>query len=78
MAAHRVTFEKNTVRDNERYGVLISGQTTGAVLRENTIDAGIGGRQLVGVRIGPQAGEVRLEGNTIHADQDVVDERAKP
>lgn len=75
MAAHRVTFEKNTVRDNERFGVLISGQTTGAVLRENTIDPGQGGRQLVGVRIGPQAGEVRLEGNTIHAEQDLVDER---
>jgi hypothetical protein len=75
MAAHRVTFEKNTVRDNERFGVHISGQTTGAVLRENTIDAGKGGRQVVGVRIGPQAGEVRLEGNTIHAEQDLVDER---
>jgi len=78
MAAHRVTFEKNTVRDNERYGVLISGQTTGAVLRENTIDAGDGERQLVGVRIGPQAGEVRLEANTIHAQQELVDERTKP
>ena len=75
MAAHRVTFEKNVVRDNERFGVLISGQTTGAVLRDNTIEAGDGDRQRVGVQIGPKAGEVKLESNTIRAETELVDER---
>ncbi len=75
MAAHRVTFEKNIVRDNERFGVLISGQTTGAVLRDNTIEAGEGDRQRVGVQIGPKAGEVKLESNTIRAETELIDER---
>jgi hypothetical protein len=75
MAAHRVTFEQNLVRDNEHFGVFIGGQTTGAVLRGNTIDAGDGSRQRVGVRIGPQAGEVLLEDNAIRGERELVDER---
>jgi hypothetical protein len=45
------------------------------VLRDNTIEAGDGDRQRVGVQIGPKAGEVKLESNTIRAEKQLVDER---
>lgn len=78
MAAHRVTFENNTVRDNEGWGLFVDGATDGTLIRDNVIeDTGVG-RQLTGVRIGKQAGKVVLEGNRIKADRPTLDERSEP
>ncbi len=75
MAAHRIEFVGNTIEDNQEYGLFIDGETNGTVVRGNTIrDTGKGG-QNVGIKIGVRAGEVTLEGNTIRAKDDVVDER---
>jgi len=75
MAAHRVTFEGNTVRDNEGVGLFVDGATRGTVIRGNVIEDTGGGRQTTGIRIGREAGEVVLEGNTIKAASQVLDER---
>lgn len=75
MAAHRVTFEHNTVRDNEGWGVFVDGATQGTILRSNVIeDTGVG-RQKQGIRIGRQADEVFLEDNRIRAEKPLLDER---
>jgi parallel beta-helix repeat protein len=75
MAAHRVTFEHNTVRDNTGCGLFVDGATDDTVIRNNTIeDSGVG-RQQTGVRIGRKAGPVVLEGNTIRAERALQDER---
>ncbi|MFM7206310.1 MAG: right-handed parallel beta-helix repeat-containing protein [Planctomycetaceae bacterium] len=75
MAAHRITFEGNTVRDNEGCGLFVDGATDGTVIRDNVVEDTGGGRQATGIRIGKDAGEVVLERNTIRAATDVVDER---
>lgn len=76
MAAHRVVFEKNTVRDNDGWGLYIDGNTNDTVIRQNTIeDSGIG-RQTTAIRIGERAGMLTLDGNQIKAEQAVVDERS--
>lgn len=77
MAAHRITFENNTVRDNEGWGLFIDGVTHGTVIRHNTIEDTGSGRQKTAVRIGKQAGDVQLEGNTLKAAQELLDERPK-
>lgn len=77
MAAHRITFENNTVRDNEGWGLYIDGATHGTVIRGNTIEDTGSGRQKTAVRIGQQAGDVQLEGNTLKAAKDLLDERPK-
>lgn len=78
MAAHRVTFEGNTVRDNDGWGLFVDGATAGTVIRGNVIEDTGGGRQKTGIRIGRDAGEVVMEGNTIKAANGVVDERRRP
>lgn len=75
MAAHRVAFEGNTVRDNDGWGLFVDGATAGTVIRGNVIEDSGAGRQTTGIRIGRDAGEVVLEGNTIKAASQVVDER---
>ena len=75
MAAHRVTFENNTVRDNDGWGLFIDGATQGTLIRGNTIEDTGPGRQKTGIRIGKQAGAVTLENNRIKADQPSLDER---
>ena len=75
MAAHRVTFEDNTVRDNEGWGLFVDGATQGTIIRRNVIEDTGGGRQKTGIRIGAKAGDVTLEDNTIKAAADVLDER---
>ncbi len=77
MAAHRVTFENNTVRDNEGWGLFVDGATHGTIIRSNIIEDTGAGRQKTGVRIGKQAGEVVLERNTVKAANEVRDERQK-
>lgn len=77
MAAHRVTFENNVVRDNQGAGLVVDGATTGTIIRNNTIEDTGAGRQKTGIRLGKRAGDVLLEGNTIKAETNVIDERGK-
>jgi len=77
MAAHRITFEDNVVRDNEGWGLFVNGATRNTIIRSNVIEDSGSGRQKTGIRIGKQAGEVVLEGNTVKAETTVLDERAK-
>lgn len=77
MAAHRVLFENNTVRDNEGWGLFVDGATEGTIIRGNTIvDSGLG-RQTTGIRLGKKAGRVTIEGNTVKAEMELVDDRNK-
>jgi parallel beta-helix repeat protein len=76
MAAHEIIFENNTVRDNQGWGLFVDGVTRGTVVRNNVIED-TDGRQKIGVRIGKRAGDVVLEGNTIQAQEQVLDERRK-
>ena len=77
MAAHRITFENNTVRDNEGWGLFVDGATQGTIIRNNVIEDTGSGRQKVGIRIGKQAGEVVLEGNRVQAPKTTLDDREK-
>ena len=75
MAAHRVTFEENIVRDNQGWGLFVDGVTSGTVIRRNIIEDTGSGRQSTGIRIGNKTDDVTLEGNTIKAKKRVLDER---
>jgi parallel beta-helix repeat protein len=77
MAAHRVTFENNTVRDNEGFGLFVDGATQGTVIRGNTIEDTGAGIQKTGIRLGKNAGEVVLKDNTVKAKMTLLDERRK-
>jgi parallel beta-helix repeat protein len=77
MAAHRITFEDNVVRNNEGWGLFVNGATRNTIIRSNVIEDTGSGRQKTGVRIGKQAGEVVLEGNTIKAANQLQDERQR-
>ena len=77
MAAHRILFENNRVRDNQGSGLFVDGATQGTIIRGNTIeDTGVG-RQSTGIRLGKRAGEVVLEQNTVKAKTGLWDEREK-
>ncbi|HOW66546.1 MAG TPA: right-handed parallel beta-helix repeat-containing protein [Candidatus Paceibacterota bacterium] len=78
MAAHRVLFENNTVRDNDHWGLFVDGATQDTLIRGNTIEDTGSGRQKTGIRLGKNAGKVLLEGNTIKAENAMLDERLKP
>lgn len=77
MAAHRVRFENNVVRDNHGWGIFIDGVTHGTILRSNLIEDTSAGLQKIGIRIGKRVGEVVLEGNTVSASTQLLDEREK-
>jgi len=77
MAAHGVTFEDNTVRDNQGLGLFVDGATRGTIIRSNIVEDTGRGQQKIGVRIGKRAGDVVLEGNTIKAANQLLDERQK-
>ena len=77
MAAHRITFENNTVRDNEGWGLFVDGATHGTVIRGNTIEDTGTGRQRTGICLGKNAGTVALEDNSIKAETTLLDERGK-
>jgi len=51
MAAHGVTFENNTVRDNAGWGLFVDGATQGTVIRGNTIEDTGAGIQKTGIRL---------------------------
>lgn len=82
MAAHRNRLERNTIENNGQAGhaagIRVRGQTRDLVFRDNIIrdtrpaDAR---KQLVGIRIEADAGEVALEGNQIDAPTRIDDER---
>jgi len=76
-AAHGVTFEDNTVRDNQGLGLFVDGATRGTIIRGNIIEDTGRGQQKIGVRIGKRAGDVVLEGNTIKAASQLLDDRQK-
>lgn len=75
MAAHHVTFEHNTVRDNEGWGLFVDGATHGTIIRSNVIEDTGSGRQATGIRLGKNVGEVVLAENAIKASKTLVDER---
>jgi parallel beta-helix repeat protein len=75
MAAHRVTFEQNTVQDNSGFGVFIDGATSGTILRNNAIRDTGKGRQTTGIRLGAQVGSVAMNDNEIEAMTPLLDER---
>jgi hypothetical protein len=77
MAAHRITFENNTVRDNEGWGLFVDGVTRGTVIRSNIVEDTGSERQKIGIRIGKKAGDVVLEGNTVKAANELQDERQR-
>lgn len=77
MAAHRVQFENNTIRDNERFGLMIDGATHGTIIRGNTIEDTGSGKQQTAIRIGKNAGDVLLDSNTLKAPTTILDERAR-
>jgi hypothetical protein len=83
MAGHRNRLEKNVVENNggknDAAGIRVRGETRDLVFRDNIIrdtrppkDR----KQLVGIRIEQDAGEVTLEGNKIDAKTKLQDERA--
>lgn len=82
MAGHRNRLEENVIENNGTAesvaGIVIDGHTRDTVLKSNVIrdtrpekDR----QQLVGIRIGEQAGEVALEENEITAEVSVEDAR---
>lgn len=77
MAAHRIRFENNIVRDNEGWGLFVDGVTRDTLIRGNTIVDSGKGRQTTGVRIGQRAGHVILDENRITAPRPVDDERPR-
>ncbi len=77
MAAHRDTFENNTVRDNEGWGIFVDGATHGTIIRSNIIEDSGSGRQKTGIRIGKKTGAVQLENNTVKAAMELQDERPR-
>ena len=75
MAAHRITFENNTVRDNQEFGLFVDGVTDGTIIRGNTIEDSGSGKQTTGIRLGKYAESVVVEGNSITAKTKILDER---
>jgi polygalacturonase len=75
MAAHRITFEKNIVRDNQGCGLFVDGATDGTIIRQNTIEDSGSGKQKTGIRLGKNAGQVVLEDNSLKASTQLLDER---
>ena len=75
MAAHNITFEANTVRDNVELGLFVDGATNGTIIRNNVIEDTGAGIQQTGIRLGKDVGDVEIENNTITANVRVLDER---
>jgi len=57
--------------------LFVDGATHGTIIRSNIVEDTGSGQQNTGIRIGKQAGEVVLEGNSIKAASQLVDERQK-
>jgi parallel beta-helix repeat protein len=77
MAAHRVTFENNVVRDNDGAGLFVNGFTRGTIIRNNTIEDSGEGRQKTGIRVGKHVRDLVIQDNTIKAQITVMDDRSE-
>ena len=84
MAGHRNRLENNLIENNGTKdgasGIRIRGETKDLVFKNNIIRDTrpvAGQRQLVGIRIEEQAGEVTLEGNTIQTKTLIEDRRKR-
>jgi len=82
MAGHRNRLENNLIENNgvttEASGIRVRGETKDLVFRNNIIRdtrPPESRKQLVGIRIEEQAGEVVLDGNTIDAKTRIDDQR---
>lgn len=82
MAGHRNRLEGNLIENNggkePAAGIRIRGETTGIVIRNNTIrDTRAAGqkKQTVGIQIEPEAGTVTLDDNKFEVDTPVNDRR---
>lgn len=75
MAAHRITFENNVVRDNREVGLFVDGATDGTLIRNNVIEDSGRAWQKTGIRLGRNVAQVILEGNVLKAETPVLDER---
>jgi hypothetical protein len=82
MAGHRNRLERNVIENNggrgEAAGIRVCGETRDLVFRNNIIRDTrpmASRKQLVGIRIEEDAGEVTLEGNQIEAKTKVEDQR---
>jgi parallel beta-helix repeat protein len=82
MAGHRNSLEGNVVENNgagqPASGIRVRGYTGGLTFKNNVIrDTRPEGQktQLTGIRLEPDAGEVRLENNTVEAAKPVDDQR---
>jgi hypothetical protein len=82
MAGHRNRLERNVIENNggqgEAAGIRVRGETRDLVFRDNIIrdTRPVEARkQLVGIRIEEDAGDVTLEGNQIEAKTKVDDQR---
>jgi polygalacturonase len=84
MAGHRNRLENNVIENNggkgENAGIRVRGETRNLVFKNNIIRdtrAADARKQLVGIRIEEEAGEVTLEDNAIEAKTKVEDRRKK-
>ena len=82
MAGHRNRLEENVIENNgvkrNASGIRVRGETRNLLFKNNVIRdtrSPAERRQLVGIRIEEQAGEVLLEGNQIDAATPVEDQR---
>lgn len=74
MAAHNITFEENSLRNNGQMELNIDGETNGTVIRNNVVENG--DPEAVGIRIGKKTGDVVIEDNQIRAASQIRDERS--
>ncbi len=77
MAAHNITFEENTVRDNVGWGLYVDGETRGTIIRNNVIEDTGSGAQTTAVVIGADVQQFEMDSNTIQADVPLLDKRTK-
>lgn len=84
MAANRNRLLGNTIENNGTAaagpvaGIRIRGETSGNEIRGNTVRdtrTGADRRQTIGVTVEAKAGDNRVDGNTITADEPIRDER---
>ena len=84
MAANRNRLLGNTIENNGTAaagpvaGIRIRGETSGNEIRGNTVRdtrTGADRRQTIGVAVEAKAGDNRVDGNTITADEPIRDER---
>ena len=80
-APHRNRFEGNRIVDNggeQGVGIDINGETEGVVILGNEIRETRNPMSRIGIRVGPEAREIRIEANRVEGfSQDISDLRKK-